>query len=86
MSTCLPLYIARLRVMVLEIYKMMHGMTPTFLENIIMMKDTSCELRDQSRVIQLEVRTKQYGSNSFRYEGARLWNKLPSNIKYANGI
>ena len=80
------LYIARLRVMVLEIYKMTHGMTPTFLENIIMMKDTSYELRDQSKAVQPKVRNKQYCSNSFRYEGARLWNKLPSNIKYANGI
>ena len=47
------------------------------------MKYTSYALRDQSKVIEPKVRTKQYGSNSFSYERARL---LPSSVKYANGI
>jgi len=50
-----------------------------FHENIITKENN---LRDRSvRAIQTNVRTIKYGLNSFRYNGAKIWNLLPINNK-----
>ena len=51
-----------------------------FLCDLVKIKETRV-LRDPSRAIQPKTRTIKYGLNSFRYEAAYIWNKLPAEYK-----
>ena len=57
-------------------------MGPTLLHENITTKESN--QRDRSvRAVQPNVRTIKYGLNSFRYNGAKMWNSLPINTKWA---
>ena len=43
-------------------------------------------LRGSQNLSVPRVNTTTYGLRSIRYEGARLWNKLPENLKTADSI
>ena len=43
-------------------------------------------LRGSQNLSVPRVHTTTYGLRSIRYEGARLWNKLPENLKTADSI
>ena len=48
------------------------------------MSDTPYDLRGGKSIIQPSVETTTFGLKSFRYEGAKLWNNLPSQMKCAS--
>lgn len=86
MVTLPPLYVSRLRNIVTETYKIMNCISPAFLGTVFTEKITPYGLRNDLGLVQPKVRTDKYGINSLRYEGARLWNSLPNNIKRAEDL
>ncbi len=75
------LYIGRLRNIFTEINKALHGFTPIYIRDLFHEKDKIYNLRSTVSLKQPKCNTVAYGLNSFRYNGATIWNDLPNKIK-----
>ena len=80
------LYLHRLRKLSIEVYKILSGECPGFLNHMYVRKDLSYNLRDEIKVHQPKYNTMTYGRDSLRYQGAKLWNLLPPYIKQATDL
>ena len=78
------LYVSRLRAVALETYKTINKQNPQFVQDLFVPKESHYDLRNCSQMIQPKVRTEKYGLNSFRYQGSKLWNSLPPDMKLAD--
>ena len=67
----------RLRFLGIEMYKCVNGFNPTYLNDLFTAQSNDCHFRDSIRLIQPKFNTFRFGSKSFRYFGAKLWNVLP---------
>ena len=73
------LELSRLRQLGMEVYKAIHGLSPSFI----------CDIFDKTDPLKLHVlqpRTTSSGIRSFRYQGAKIWNSLPVEFKQAPNI
>ncbi len=75
------LYIGRLRNMATEIFKALHGSTPIYIRDLFEKKDKIYNLHSTVSLKQRKGNTVTYSLNSFRYQGAKIWNDLPNKIK-----
>ena len=80
------LYVSRMKAIAIEMFKCVKNISPIFLKNMFAHQDQPYELRGGSKFIQPLVRTTSFGINSFRYEGTKIWNNLPQQIKNANDV
>ena len=69
--------------LVIELFKILEGMTPNYLSELFVKADTPYDTRDKFKLIQPLKRTTAYGLRSFQYCGAHVWNMLPVNMKAA---
>ena len=72
---------SRLHVMILEVYKSLHGLNPVCIRDMFENKNTNYSFRDPSKIIQIKRNTTTYGLRSFTYFGSKLWNELPIDFK-----
>ena len=83
------LKIRRLRTMIIESFKILNYQGPVYLNNLVNFKSNSYSCRYTNTAEIPQVRRTRYGSYSFRFEAAKLWNKLPQcfiNISYLNHL
>ena len=67
--------------LVIELFKILEGMTPNYLSELFVKADTPYDTRDTFKLIQPLKRTTTYGLRSFQYYGAHVWDMLPVNMK-----
>ena len=72
--------------LVIELCKILEGMTPNYLSELFGKADTPYDTRDKFKLIQPLKRTTTYDLRSFQYYGAHVWNMLPVNIKAAQSL
>ena len=72
--------------LVIELFKILEGMTPNYLSELFVKADTPYDIRDKFKLIQPLKRTTTYGLRSFQYYGAHVWNMLPVNMKAAQSL
>ena len=72
--------------LVIELFKILEGMTPNYLSELFVKADTPYDTRDKFKLIQPLKRTTTYGLRSFQYYGAQVWNMLPVNMKAAQSL
>ena len=70
----------------IELFKILEGMTPDYLSELFVKADNPYDTRDKCKLIQPLKRTTTYGLRSFQYYGAHVWNMLPINIKAAQSL
>ena len=75
------LKLKRMRTMALVAFKIIYKETPLYLQNIITMKNNSYSFRYSNLTDIPQVRTTNYGLNSFRFRAAKLWNSLPDSFR-----
>ena len=80
------LKVRRLRSMALETFKIIHKQTPSYLHDLIKIKESSYSFRYTNRADVPQVRTMGYGLNSFRSAAPRLWNSLPQHYREVTGL
>ena len=80
------LYLSRLRKLSIEVYKIVSKECPDFLHDMFMTKEITYNLRDENKVHQPKYNSMTYGYNSLRYQGAKLWNLLPSDLKQVTNL
>ena len=73
--------VRRLRTMAIEVYKILHQESPSYLHDLIKIKDTKYCFRYHNITEIPSVRTARYGLKSFRYAAAKLWNELPNHFR-----
>ena len=82
MANRTPLFLARLKGLLVEVFKCIPGLNPEFMNTIFVMDHKPHDTRSGSTISQSRVKTIKYGIQSFAaYQGAKYWNLLPANIK-----
>ena len=79
-------YVVGLRIVLTEFYKYLHGISPAFLDEMIIRNNHAYNTRNSQCVLQPKVNTVTFGLNSFRYQGPKLWNDLPNSLKDAASL
>ena len=70
-----------LQMLLLEMYKVKYGLAPEIISYIFQSRNNLKNLRNNSTFSRQNVNSVHYGTNSLRFLGAQLWNKLPNEFK-----
>jgi len=71
-----PLYVSRLRTMLVTVYKILRNECPPMKDNFFKAQKVHYSLRGSNMLIQPTFNTYKHGFNSLRYQGASLWNNI----------
>ena len=69
-----------LRTLVVEIFKTINEINPPYMKKIFIPKENTKV--KQNDIIVKRINTSRFGTQSLRSLGPKIWNNLPSNIKY----
>ena len=75
------LHISRIRLIAVETFKILHKMSPVYLQDLLSYKNSIYSFRYVNLVDVPRVRTTKYGKSSFCYEAAGVWNSLPNDLR-----
>ena len=76
------IYVMRLRAICIEKLKVVHDINPAFFRKMFSINNNEYDLRDRKK-IKPKVRRHLCGTNTFRYQGSKLGNELPPDMKEA---
>ena len=71
----------RIRALVIEVFKCIHGYNPEFLNDLLNVKQLNHELRNPYVLDIPRFKRMTYGKNSFAYYGPHVWNLIPNKYK-----
>lgn len=80
------LHYERLRLIAVQVYKSLNGLSPQYVNCLFTVKETGYNLRNKILLVQPIVNTVNYGISSVSYHGPKVWNTLPENIKTAETL
>ena len=75
------LHISRIRLIAVETFKILHKMSPVYLQDLLSYKHSINSFRYDNLVDVPRVRTTKYGKSSFCYEAAGVWNSLLNDLR-----
>ena len=85
-NNCVSIHKRNLQILMVEIYKTVHKLNPSFMNEIFIQKSSHYHLRN-SRLMKIpKTRTITHGIESLSYLGCKLWNNLPENLKNLNTL
>ena len=78
------LQIRKLRLLALEIFKTLNDLNPTYMKDIFTLNTR----RDhtENKLLVKAQRTKQYGTDTLRSLGPKIWNSLPNNFRNSESL
>ena len=71
----------RTRILAREVFKILNGLSPSYIQYLVTLKSTNYSFRYQNLLEQPRVNTDRYGKKSFRFETAHVWNSLPNDLR-----
>ena len=80
LTSCVPLHITNLRLLMIEVYKSAHGLSPEFMRNVFEKRDSHYSLRS-GNTLKLYSNKSSFGTNSIGFRAALAWNHLPKILK-----
>ena len=80
------LHVSRIKTIAIETFKCINKLNPGFLHDLFTINETGYDLRDGQKIQPPKVKTTSFGLNSFRFEAARIWNLIPSEIKLTDSL
>ena len=80
------LSLARLRFIAVQIYKIIHSLSPSYLSSVITIKTSGYYLRNSNSLQRNVVRTAKYGLSSFKHLAANIWDSIPTSIKESTDL
>ena len=66
-----------------EVFKMVNKLSPEYIQDLVNIKYSSYNFRNERTAEVPRVTTTRYGIKSFRFEAVRIWNSLPNEIRLA---
>jgi hypothetical protein len=76
--------VMREKSIITEMYKCLHGIGPKYLSEIFSISRTNS--RRGPLFVLPRVKTTRYGTHSLRFQGPKLWNDLPVNVKESSSV
>ncbi len=61
-------------------------MSPLYMKNVFIQKEVTYGLRDVNLLVQPKFKTVTYGHNTIKYQGSKLWDNLPNDLKKMNSL
>ena len=80
------LELKRIQQICTEIYKILNGIGPKYMENIVIRNQAHYSSRRPLNLFVPRVNQTTFGLKSFRYQATLLWNSLPVEIKSADNL
>ena len=81
----ITLHLCRLRCLAFETFRIVYGLSPSYLRDFVCLKESSYKFR-YTKLLELpRAKSTRFGSNSFRFQAAKLWNSLLEQAR-KNGI
>ena len=77
------IHVQTIRLLAFEIYKTLNNMNPSFMKDYFLEKHVYHDLRITNPLQIPKVRTTNYGIKSLSFQGPKIWNSLPADIKSA---
>ena len=81
-----PLHIGRMKLMASEVFKILHNLSPSYIQDLVKEKVSLYDFRNKKQVEIPRVNSKRYGMKSFRFEAAQVWNSLPNEVRLAENF
>ena len=75
------LYVERQRYILLEVYKSIHDLGPTYLHDLFIIKKKEYDYRNALKIELSKYKTVTYGKNTLPVNGAKLFNSLGNEFK-----
>ena len=66
--------------------KFLNACSPSYITDMFRISATPYATRGGTKLIQPKVNTTRNGLKSFRYQGAKIWNELPTSIKNTEDV
>ena len=76
----------RIHDMVTLVYKSFHGLAPSYINELLMERNSSDNLRGKQSLSIPRVQSTKYGLHSFRYSASKYWNMLPEVLRSAQSL
>ena len=70
-----------LQLLVIEIYKVINGIAPKIMGEVIQIKNSVINLRKDTTFVERNISTMTYGEQSISYLAPRIWKLVPKDIK-----
>ena len=70
-----------------EMFKTTNNLSPSFMDEIFLKRSVTYNLRNTNTfLLPLMVHTVNYGTETIRYRGQRIWHSLPQEIKDSSSV
>ena len=79
-------YLMRLRGICIETFKAINDLNPAFISKMFSRNSKEYGLRDCIKMIKPKVRTELCVTNTFCYQGFKIWNEVPPDMTEASSI
>ena len=70
-----------LQLLMIEVYKTIQNLNPSFMKEIFVQKDMTYSLRNKLMMRIPKTQTSRHGIESLSFLGSKLWNNLPEELK-----
>ena len=80
------MYVSRMKSIGFEVFKCLRNCSPSYITDMFRISATPYATRDGTKLIQPKVYTTRNGLKSFRYQGAKIWNELPTSIQNTEDV
>ena len=81
------LYVERLRVLILEVFKAINKIGPQYMYDMFKVKCNTHNLRLENTLVIPKYNTIKYGKQSISYQGCKVWNEaIDNNIRSIQSI
>ena len=80
------MYVSRMKSIGLEVSKCLHKCSPTYITDMFSISASPYDTRGGIKLIQPRVNSTRNVLYSFRYQGAKIWNELPTSVKNTEDV
>ena len=75
-----------MQLLMTEMFKTINNLKPSFVTEIFVQRNPPFNLRNTSTFLVPKVHTVNYGTETVRYRGQRMWHSLPQEFKDAGSV
>ena len=75
-----------MQLLMTEMFKTINNLNPSFMNEIFIQRNPPYDLRNTNTFLLPRVHTVNYGTETVRYRGQRIWRSLPQEIKDTGSV
>ena len=75
-----------LQLLAVEVYKILHDLSPSFMSELFKPSNTKYNLRNGNSLVSNNIKTTNYGLETVSYLAPRIWEQIPEEIKQSKTL